>query len=66
MGVAEATPKGKKKKKKKKKEEKNGFGILGVAGPPPRAWGWLQTPPRGGSSHPDFSHLFFFFIKKKS
>jgi hypothetical protein len=35
-------------KKKKKKKRKNGFGILGVAGPPPRAWGWLQPPPTTG------------------
>jgi hypothetical protein len=40
-----ATPKGPKKKKKKKR--KNAFWPLGVAGPPPRAWGWLRTPPAG-------------------
>jgi hypothetical protein len=43
FGGGPATPKGQKKKKNKK----NGFGILGVAGPPPRAWGWLRTPPTG-------------------
>jgi hypothetical protein len=41
-----------KAKKKKKKNEKNGFGILGVAGPPPRAWGWLRTPPTGRRGWP--------------
>jgi hypothetical protein len=65
------------KAKKKKKTEKNGFGILGVAGPPPRV-GWLcvvwplggRPPPKawggrirryGVAGHPDFS-LFLFFI----
>jgi hypothetical protein len=33
-----ATLKGKKKQKQK---QKNGFGLLGVAGPPPMACGWL-------------------------
>jgi hypothetical protein len=53
MGVAEATPglwgwSGHPERPKKKKKEKNGFGILGVAGPPPRAWGWLRPPPTTG------------------
>jgi hypothetical protein len=47
FGDGPATPKCQKKKKKK-----NGFGILGVAGPPLRAWGWLRRPVGGGRSHP--------------
>jgi hypothetical protein len=45
-------PPRKAKKKRKKKKEKNGFGILEVAGPPPRAWGWLRTPPTGRRGWP--------------
>jgi hypothetical protein len=61
-------------KKKKKKKGKNGFRILGVARPPPRAWGWLQPPPTGrrgwpkpppGPDHPQnhkpIFRFFFFF-----
>jgi hypothetical protein len=42
---------------KKKKKRKMGFGLLGVAGPPPRTWGWIrpQPPPKG-------QNLFFFFL----
>jgi hypothetical protein len=40
-------PPQKAQKKKKKKKRKNAFWPLGVAGPPPRAWGWLRTPPAG-------------------
>jgi hypothetical protein len=53
MGVAEATPRPlgvvrpPRKAKKKKKRSSNGFRILGVAGPPPRAWGWLRPAPIG-------------------
>jgi hypothetical protein len=73
FGGGPATPKGQKKKKKKRK---NGFEILGVAGPPPRAWGWLRPTPwpkMGWSGHPisgqgvapatlRFPLLFFFFF----
>jgi hypothetical protein len=59
MGAAEATlrPLGvvRPPRKAKKKKGKNGFGIVGVAGPPPRAWGGFghHLPVvRGGRSHP--------------
>jgi hypothetical protein len=31
--------------RKKKKKKRNGFELLGVAGPSLRAWGWLRPPP---------------------
>jgi hypothetical protein len=82
MGVAEATPGlwgwsgHPERPKKKKKNEKNGFGILGVAGPPPRAWGWLRSHPLrpvggvrshpqalgGGPATPKIPNPFFFFF----
>jgi hypothetical protein len=83
MGVAKATPglwgwSGHPKRPKKKKRGGNGFWPLGVAGPPPRAWGWLRTPPagrrwwlrpppcpRGWSGHPQRPKpifSFFFFF----
>jgi hypothetical protein len=55
FGGGPATPKGHQEKKKK---GKNGFELLGVAGPPPRAWGWLRPPP---TAQTHFS-LFFFFL----
>jgi hypothetical protein len=67
-----------KAQKKKKIKGGNGFWPLGVAGPPPRAWGWLRTPPagrrwwlrpppcpRGWSGHPQRPKpifSFFFFF----
>jgi hypothetical protein len=80
MGVAEATPglwgwSGHPERPKKKKNEKNGFGILRVAGPPPRAWRWPKPPLRpvggvrshpqalgGGPATPKIPNPFFFFF----
>jgi hypothetical protein len=45
-GVVRPPPKAQKKKKKKKRSM--GFGLLGVAGPPLRAWGWIRPPPTAG------------------
>jgi hypothetical protein len=47
FGGGPAIPKGQKKKRRK-----NGFWPLGVAGPPPRAWGWLRTSPTGRRGWP--------------
>jgi hypothetical protein len=67
LGVIRATPKATKKKKKKR----NGFVPLGVAGPPPRAWGGFGHPlrphpgPWGWSGHPQQHKpisFFFFFL----
>jgi hypothetical protein len=61
-GVVRPPPKAQKKKKKKK--PRMGFGLLGVAGPPPRAWGWIRPPhfwPRGWLEPPPPPPLFFFF-----
>jgi hypothetical protein len=44
QGDGPATPK-RPKNKKKKRRIKMGFGLLGVAGPPPRAWGMASTTP---------------------
>jgi hypothetical protein len=51
-GVAEATPRplGVVQPPRKPPRKKNGFVPLGVAGPPPRAWG--GCPVWGGRSHP--------------
>jgi hypothetical protein len=73
-GVVRPPPKAQKKKKKKKKM---GFGLLGVAGPPLRTWGWIRPPqkadlgwpnpppgPWGWSDHPQKAktHFSFFFF----
>jgi hypothetical protein len=80
MGVAEATPglcgwSGHPERPKKKKKRKNGFWPLGVAGPPPKAWGgfghphtagmgWPKPPPgpRGWAGHPKGQNPFFRFF----
>jgi hypothetical protein len=54
FGGGLATPKGHKKKKQKKNKKQNEFELLGVAEPPPRAWGWPKPPPTAQT-------LFFFF-----
>jgi hypothetical protein len=68
FGGGPATPKATKKKKKK---FRNGFVPLGVAGPPPRAWGGFGHPlrphpgPWGWSGHPQRHKpilIFFFFL----
>jgi hypothetical protein len=41
------------------------FWPFGVAGPPPKAWGWPKPPPYGRygvAGHPDFFPLLFFLI----
>jgi hypothetical protein len=68
----------KRPKKKNKKRSCNGFGLLGVAGPPPRAWGGFGHPlpaVGGGFGHAQalgggpatpkgqtHSSVFFFFF----
>jgi hypothetical protein len=45
---------------------------FGVAGPPPKAWGWLRPPHTGRMGWPKpppislFFFFFFFFLKKKT
>jgi uncharacterized membrane protein SirB2 len=51
IGVVRPPPKGQKKKRS--------FGLLGVAGPPPRVRGWLQL---GGGLATSNQNLFFFFF----
>jgi hypothetical protein len=61
------------RKKKKKKKKRNGFELLGVAGPSLRAWGWLRPPPMTTprplgvvrpppTAQTHFVFFFFFFL----
>jgi hypothetical protein len=76
LGVVEPPPctRGWSTPKRPKKKKKKGIRLLGVAGPPSRAWGWLWQPVWGGQSHPrplwggpatlksPIPFFFFFFL----
>jgi hypothetical protein len=58
-GGGRSHPERPKKKKKKKKNEK-----MGLAGPPPRAWGWIRNTTCNTPSPLRLGLSPFFFINK--